>query len=96
MNIEYFSLIFLLLSVTLSFANIYLMLSVRRARKNESLIDRNFSLIRQELLMLSEKQDMRKVQSDEDRKRLETLERLFAALLASGNKLVPDDPQGYH
>jgi hypothetical protein len=82
MYINYFSIAFLIIALALSVANIYSMFIFQKYLKSD-LIAKRFHLLKTEVALLSQKQTLHQSQTQFDAARLETLEKVLSALLAS-------------
>ena len=93
MYTDYFSFAFLIIALALSVVNIYSMFIIQKHLKSD-LVARSFDLLKKEVSLLNQKQCVHQVQTQFDASRLETLEKVLAAMLASHAGFSGDDDGG--
>jgi hypothetical protein len=90
MYIDHFSITFLLIALSLSVANIYLMFLVKKHLKS-GLVVKSFDLLKKEVSLLNQKQTLHQSQTQFDAARLETLEKVLSAIITQGASFGSDD-----
>ena len=90
MYIDYFSIAFLVIALSLAISNIYLMFMIQRHLKSE-LINKSFELLKKELSILEQKQTLHQAQTQLNLKHLQTLEQVLSHIITSSAGFGPGD-----
>jgi dsDNA-specific endonuclease/ATPase MutS2 len=90
MYIDYISITFFVIAFFLMAMNIALMISIKKGLK-ENLIDQTFSLLKEEISLLERRQADIQSKSDDEAKRLDTIEKVLSTIIISNGSYGPDD-----
>jgi uncharacterized protein YoxC len=95
MYIDYFSIGFLVIAIAMSSLNIYLMFMIQKQLKSD-LISKSFDLLRKEVSLLNQKQDLHQTQATLDASRIKTLENIMSHIISSSGGLDGSDGGTLH